>query len=148
MLDDMEPLKDEADYLVGWVDGTKRGRSLGRGQIERGLLVLECGVQTVRLCPPLVASASDVDTALRIFGNAVAAVAAAVASSPGWQTEESICGTPNCSAKRTVGGMPTSISIRTAVLGHYQLRAAARSGAWSMRSTASTGGQVSTCTRT
>ena len=43
---------------------------------ERGLLVLECGVQTVRLCPPLVASASDVDTALRIFGNAVAAVAA------------------------------------------------------------------------
>ena len=43
---------------------------------ERGLLVLECGVQTVRLCPPLVASASDVDTAVRIFGEAVAAVAA------------------------------------------------------------------------
>jgi glutamate-1-semialdehyde-2,1-aminomutase len=43
---------------------------------ERGLLVLECGVQTVRLCPPLVASASDVDTALRIFGDAVTAVAA------------------------------------------------------------------------
>ena len=43
---------------------------------QRGLLVLECGVQTVRLCPPLVASAADVDTALRIFGEAVAAVAA------------------------------------------------------------------------
>jgi 4-aminobutyrate aminotransferase len=43
---------------------------------ERGLLVLECGVQTVRLCPPLVASASDVDTAVRIFGEAVGAVAA------------------------------------------------------------------------
>jgi len=43
---------------------------------ERGLLVLECGVQTVRLCPPLIASASDVDTAVRIFGEAVAAVAA------------------------------------------------------------------------
>ncbi len=42
----------------------------------RGLLVLECGVQTVRLCPPLVASASDVDTAVRIFGEAVADVAA------------------------------------------------------------------------
>jgi 4-aminobutyrate aminotransferase len=42
----------------------------------RGLLVLECGVQTVRLCPPLVASASDVDTALRIFGEAVADVIA------------------------------------------------------------------------
>jgi 4-aminobutyrate aminotransferase len=43
---------------------------------ERGLLVLECGVQTVRLCPPLVASAADVDTAVRIFGEAVEAVAA------------------------------------------------------------------------
>jgi 4-aminobutyrate aminotransferase len=43
---------------------------------ERGLLVLECGAQTVRLCPPLVASASDVDTAVRIFGEAVADVVA------------------------------------------------------------------------
>ena len=43
---------------------------------QRGLLVLECGEQTVRMCPPLVASASDVDTAVRIFGEAVAAVAA------------------------------------------------------------------------
>ena len=41
----------------------------------RGLLVLECGAQTVRLCPPLVASSSDVDTAVRIFGEAVDAVA-------------------------------------------------------------------------
>ena len=43
---------------------------------QRGLLVLECGAQTVRLCPPLVASASDVDTAVRIFGDAVADVTA------------------------------------------------------------------------
>jgi 4-aminobutyrate aminotransferase len=43
---------------------------------RRGLLVLECGLQTVRLCPPLVASASDVETAVRIFGEAVADVAA------------------------------------------------------------------------
>jgi 4-aminobutyrate aminotransferase len=42
----------------------------------RGLLVLECGAQTVRLCPPLVASAADVDTAVRLFGEAVEAVAA------------------------------------------------------------------------
>jgi 4-aminobutyrate aminotransferase len=42
---------------------------------KRGLLVLECGVQTVRLCPPLVASASEVDTAMRIFAEAVADVA-------------------------------------------------------------------------
>jgi 4-aminobutyrate aminotransferase len=42
----------------------------------RGLLVLECGVQTVRLCPPLIASAEDVRTAVRIFGEAIEAVAA------------------------------------------------------------------------
>jgi 4-aminobutyrate aminotransferase len=41
----------------------------------RGLLVLECGVQTVRLCPPLIASADDIATAVRIFGEAVEAVA-------------------------------------------------------------------------
>jgi 4-aminobutyrate aminotransferase len=42
---------------------------------KRGLLVLECGKQTVRLCPPLVATAEDVETAVRIFGEAVEAVA-------------------------------------------------------------------------
>jgi 4-aminobutyrate aminotransferase len=42
---------------------------------QRGLLVLECGKQTVRLCPPLVVSAAEVDTAVRIFGEAVEAVA-------------------------------------------------------------------------
>ena len=43
---------------------------------QRGLLVLECGAQTVRMCPPLVASASDIDSAVRIFGEAVADVVA------------------------------------------------------------------------
>jgi 4-aminobutyrate aminotransferase len=42
----------------------------------RGLLVLECGKQTIRLCPPLIATADDVETALQIFGAAVDAVAA------------------------------------------------------------------------
>jgi 4-aminobutyrate aminotransferase len=42
---------------------------------QRGLLVLECGAQTVRLCPPLVVSAAEVDTAVRIFGEAVEAAA-------------------------------------------------------------------------
>jgi len=35
MVADMEPLKDEADYLVGWVDGTAGGRARGRGQIHQ-----------------------------------------------------------------------------------------------------------------
>jgi 4-aminobutyrate aminotransferase len=42
---------------------------------QRGLLVLECGVQTVRMCPPLVVTAADVTTAMRIFRDAVADVA-------------------------------------------------------------------------
>jgi 4-aminobutyrate aminotransferase len=41
----------------------------------RGLLVLECGKQTVRLCPPLIASEAEMATAMRIFGEAVEAVA-------------------------------------------------------------------------
>jgi 4-aminobutyrate aminotransferase len=43
---------------------------------QRGLLVLECGVQTVRLCPPLIVSAGDIETGVRIFGEAIAEVAA------------------------------------------------------------------------
>ncbi len=35
MIDDMEPLKADSDYLVGWVDGTAGGDGLGRGQIHR-----------------------------------------------------------------------------------------------------------------
>jgi len=41
---------------------------------EQGLLVLECGTQTVRLCPPLVASEGDIETAVRIFGEVVASL--------------------------------------------------------------------------
>jgi 4-aminobutyrate aminotransferase len=43
---------------------------------ERGLLVLECGEQTVRMSPPLVISCEQAATALRIFGAAVAAARA------------------------------------------------------------------------
>jgi 4-aminobutyrate aminotransferase len=43
---------------------------------KRGLLVLEAGDDVVRLSPPLVVSAAEVNTAVSIFGEAVAAVAA------------------------------------------------------------------------
>jgi len=42
---------------------------------ERGLLVLEAGDDVVRLCPPLVVTERDVDTCVRIMGEAVASVA-------------------------------------------------------------------------
>jgi 4-aminobutyrate aminotransferase len=42
---------------------------------ERGLLVLECGEATIRLCPPLIVDEEAVDTAIRLFGDAIAAAA-------------------------------------------------------------------------
>ena len=42
---------------------------------ERGLLVLECGEATIRLCPPLIVDEEAVDTAIRLFGEAIAAAA-------------------------------------------------------------------------
>ena len=44
--------------------------------LERGLPVLECGKQTVRLYPPLIVNADEMATGTRIFREAVAAVAA------------------------------------------------------------------------
>jgi decaprenylphospho-beta-D-ribofuranose 2-oxidase len=41
MLDDMERLKGTADYLVGWVDTTVGGGSLGRGQLHTGYYLHE-----------------------------------------------------------------------------------------------------------
>jgi 4-aminobutyrate aminotransferase len=38
---------------------------------RRGLLVLECGRKAIRLAPPLVVTESEVDTAVRIFGEAI-----------------------------------------------------------------------------
>jgi 4-aminobutyrate aminotransferase len=42
---------------------------------QRGLLVLECGVSSVRMSPALVVTESEIATAIRIFGEAVAEVA-------------------------------------------------------------------------
>ena len=43
---------------------------------ERGLLVLTCGDRGVRMSPPLVVTAAEVAAAVRIFAEAVAAIAA------------------------------------------------------------------------
>ena len=42
---------------------------------QRGLLVLEAGEAVVRMSPPLVVSSAEVDTAVRLFGESVDAVA-------------------------------------------------------------------------
>jgi 4-aminobutyrate aminotransferase len=41
----------------------------------RGLLVLEAGENVVRLCPPLVVTADEIDTCVRILGESIADVA-------------------------------------------------------------------------
>ena len=46
-----------------------------RACFERGLLVLTCGVRSIRLAPPLVVTIEQADTALAILADALAAVA-------------------------------------------------------------------------
>jgi 4-aminobutyrate aminotransferase len=57
-------------------DSPERAEAVQWAAFERGLLVLECGKQTVRMCPPLIVSADEMATGVRIFGEAVAAVVA------------------------------------------------------------------------
>jgi 4-aminobutyrate aminotransferase len=56
-------------------DTSVRADAVQTAAFQRGLLVLECGKSTVRMCPALTVSADEVETALRLFGEAVAEVA-------------------------------------------------------------------------
>jgi 4-aminobutyrate aminotransferase len=47
-----------------------------RGAFERGLLVLEAGESSVRMSPALTVTAAELEVALEVFGDAVAAAAA------------------------------------------------------------------------
>lgn len=57
-------------------DSGETGDAVQMQAFERGLLVLEAGDDCVRLSPPLVVSEAEVTTAVRIFTEAVAHVAA------------------------------------------------------------------------
>lgn len=87
IMDGLRPLVDEFPHLVKDVRG--KGLMIGiqfdSGQtadavqmqaFDRGLLVLEAGDDCVRMSPPLVVSQSEAATAVRIFSEAVAHVAA------------------------------------------------------------------------
>jgi 4-aminobutyrate aminotransferase len=82
----LRPLVDRHPALVREVRG--RGLMLGVefdtaehaeevqwAAFQRGLLVLECGKSSVRMAPALVVSEGEMATALRIFGESVAAIA-------------------------------------------------------------------------
>ena len=53
---------------------SEQAASVQQQAFNRGLLVLECGESTVRMSPPLVVTQDQAQTALRIFGDSVAAV--------------------------------------------------------------------------
>ncbi len=51
----------------------EQANAVERACFESGLLVLECGESTLRLCPPLIIDADQVDLTARLFGEALAA---------------------------------------------------------------------------
>jgi 4-aminobutyrate aminotransferase len=57
-------------------DSADQAEEVQWAAFQRGLLVLECGKSSVRMCPALTVSETEMTTALRIFGEAVSAVAA------------------------------------------------------------------------
>jgi 4-aminobutyrate aminotransferase len=54
-------------------DSHGAAEAVQQAAFERGLLTLECGEASLRFSPPLIVSAADVDIAIRIFGEALAA---------------------------------------------------------------------------
>ena len=57
-------------------DSPERAEAVQWEAFQRGLLVLECGRQAIRMSPALTVSSAEVETALRLFAEAVATVAA------------------------------------------------------------------------
>jgi 4-aminobutyrate aminotransferase len=56
-------------------DSHEAAEAVQQAAFERGLLTLECGESSLRFSPPLIVTEAHVDTALRIFGEALAAAA-------------------------------------------------------------------------
>ena len=85
-MDGLRPLVDRFDGLVRDVRGIglmlgiefdtpQHAEEVQWACFERGLLVLECGVSSVRMSPPLTVSQEEMTTAIRIFSEAVGEVA-------------------------------------------------------------------------
>ena len=60
-------------------DSRARADAVQAAAFQRGLLVLECGKSTIRMSPALTVSADQVETAMRLFGEAVADAASQAA---------------------------------------------------------------------
>jgi 4-aminobutyrate aminotransferase len=53
------------------LDTPERAEEVQWAAFRRGLLVLECGRKAIRMAPPLVVTQTEVETAVRIFGEAI-----------------------------------------------------------------------------
>jgi 4-aminobutyrate aminotransferase len=53
------------------LDTPERAEEVQWAAFRRGLLVLECGRKAIRMAPPLVVTETEVDTAVRIFAEAI-----------------------------------------------------------------------------
>jgi 4-aminobutyrate aminotransferase len=51
----------------------KRRDDIVQRAFRRGLLLLGCGESAIRFCPPLCVTAEQIDTALRLLDEAIAA---------------------------------------------------------------------------
>ncbi len=87
IMDGLAPLLDRFPEIVRDVrgkglmigvqfDSGETAEAVQMQAFDRGLLVLEAGDDCVRMSPPLVVSQAEAETAVRIFGEAVAHVAA------------------------------------------------------------------------
>ena len=54
-------------------DSHERAEAVQDAAFARGLLTLECGESSLRFSPPLIVNAEEVDTAVRLFGEALTA---------------------------------------------------------------------------
>jgi 4-aminobutyrate aminotransferase len=86
-MDGLRPLVDRYPGIVRDVrgkglmigiqfDSGDTAESVQMQAFDRGLLVLEAGDDCVRMSPPLVVTAAEADTAVRLFSESVAHVAA------------------------------------------------------------------------
>jgi 4-aminobutyrate aminotransferase len=52
----------------------EQAEAVERAAFERGLLVLECGASTLRLCPPLVVDDATLEVGIGLFAESLGAV--------------------------------------------------------------------------
>jgi 4-aminobutyrate aminotransferase len=62
------------------IPASKEREELVRLCFERGLLILGCGENCIRLCPPLIINENNIGTALRIFDEALSEIEAQASS--------------------------------------------------------------------